>query len=82
MKKLNIILLLFGAMMFMGCDPLFHDDFIILNKCSQNIDVSITYRSGDVKDFTVSPQTEYLFHPKNGLEECQKLNLLIIYLVQ
>ena len=48
----------------MACDPLFHDDFIVENKCSQNIDVSVTFHSGNIQNFVVSPKTEYLFHSK------------------
>ena len=59
--KRNIILFII-LFFIVACDPLFHDDFIIVNNCSQNIDVSIIFYSGNNQNFVIPPQTEYLIH--------------------
>jgi hypothetical protein len=46
----------------MSCDPQFHDDFIIVNKCNEDINVSIFYQNGNEQNFIVKSQSEYTFY--------------------
>jgi len=77
MKK-NIILLI-TLFFFVSCDPLFHDDFIIVNNCDKDISVSIVFSNSETQNFVVEYQTEYLFHNEEwvgGKSQIEKIDRL------
>lgn len=49
-------------MFFISCDPTFHDDFIIVNNCNEDINVSVIYKKGNEQNFIVKSQSEYTFY--------------------
>jgi hypothetical protein len=59
MRRIIFILI---ALFFISCDPTFHDDFIIVNKCNEDINVSIFYQNGNEQNFIVKSQSEYTFY--------------------
>jgi hypothetical protein len=58
MKKIIVLIV---ALVFVACDPLFHDDFIIVNNCNDDINVSVIYRKGDKQSFIINPHSECTF---------------------
>ena len=58
MKKIVKMALI--ALILTSCDPLFHDDFIIMNNCDEYINVTIIFANKDEKSFKIKPRTEVL----------------------
>ena len=72
-------LLIIAFLVFMSCDPLFHDDFIIPNKCSEKIKVSIKYYAGNDTTFEIQPESECLFYSEEwvgGASRIEKIDYL------
>jgi len=76
MKKTLIVIILF---IFVSCDPLFHDDFIIVNNCNDDINVSVVHEKGNEQTFTVKALSEYLFFEDEwvgGASKVEKINYI------
>jgi hypothetical protein len=54
-----------------SCEPLLHDEFIIVNNCSSDIHVTILLKNGSKQQFDVGVDSEYLFLYMNGLAKYQ-----------
>jgi len=62
-----------------SCDPLFHDDFIIVNNCNEDINVSVICTEGNEQNFMVPAQSEYAFYTDEwvgGVSELKKINYI------
>jgi predicted double-glycine peptidase len=44
-----------------SCDPLFHDEFIVVNNCDSDIHVTVLFKNGNEQQFDVEVDSEYLF---------------------
>ena len=76
MKLITVMLMILA---FTSCDPLFHDDFIIINNCNEDINVSVTYQAGDKQNFIVSSLSEYTFHDNEwsgGVSQVEKIDYI------
>lgn len=65
MKK--FFLFFFTLIVFISCDPEFHDYYIISNKCNEKIEVDVTFSSGSNKYFEIQPNSESLFHTEEWI---------------
>jgi hypothetical protein len=79
----NIIFTITLFVLF-SCDPTFHDDYIIVNKCDKTITVNVTFNNGNNKQFEIQPSSEYLFYSdewvggKSRIEEIDMLFKTIV----
>jgi hypothetical protein len=67
------LLFITALFVFASCDPLFHDDFIISNKCNEKIKVSITYYTGIDTTFEIQPESECLFYSDEGVRGVSRI---------
>ena len=59
MKRIALLTLV--VLTCISCTPLFHDDFIIENKCEEDINVSVFFEVGREQSFIVKAGSENTF---------------------
>jgi hypothetical protein len=61
MKIKYLFYTIISMLLFSSCDPLFHDDFIIVNNCNEAINVTWKAHSGNSHSFVVLPSNDTIF---------------------
>jgi hypothetical protein len=83
MKKITTLIVLV-SLTLVSCDPLFHDDFIIVNNCREEMQVSITYHDTKKQNFIVNPLSEFLFHSEEwvgGVSKIESIDYLFTTII-
>ena len=76
MNKITILLV---GLFIVSCDPLFHDDFIIVNNCDDDVNISVIHQNGDEQLFDVRSHSEIIFFSDEwvgGKSNSEKINII------